>query len=314
MAITILSDPSHVIQVSPEIKSRWLATESQNNFRLQRKDFAVTGQSNSGGFLSLTFADPFIGNEGDTIAVYNAYNQAMHTGTITSIASPATSIVTDIPWVATMDIDYMNDNTLYGGYYFEGKLTVNDVVQTLTVIAFPDSFGKADLDVSGILRIKVSTGKTGDYTSLLMSETTKSGKFTFAYRACWYGSNESYTEETNTWYYAEAVRSEEQGSNLYEYTPNESENVPFLNAFDQPVFFPGLPFDLSFVCSDLADQSPAAQLQVIIKHYNSSNTLLSTVSNLVDPDTIKGRVCSLNIDPAGIEASAAYLTAEINIV
>ena len=159
-----------------------------------------------------------------------------------------------------------------------------------------------------------SLGKTGDYTSLIQSETTKSGKFTFAYRGAWYGSDESYTQESNTWYYAEAVRSEEQGSNLYEYAPNDSGDVEFLNSFDQPVFFPGLPFDLSFICPDMADSSPASQLQVILRHYNASNTLLSTNTTLVDPATVKGRVCSLSIDPSGIEESASHLTAEINIV
>lgn len=312
--ITILSDPSHVIQVSPEIKSRLLATESPNNFRLQRKDFAVTGQSDTGGFLTLTFAAPYTGTEGNSIAVYNAYNQSMYVGTVTSMASPATSIVTDIPWIATMDIDYLNDNTLHGGYYFEGRMTVNDVIQSLTVIASPNSFGIADLDVSGILRIKTSIGKTGDYSSLIQAETTKSGKFTFAYRECWYGSNESYTEESNTWYYAEAVRSEEQGSNLYEYLYSEAGNAAFFNAFDQPVYFHGLPFDISFVCPDLVASSPSSQLQVIIRHYNSSNTLLSSTTTLIDPDTLVGKICSLNIDPAGIEETAAYMTAEINIV
>ncbi len=312
--ITILSDPSHVIQVSPEIRSRLLATESPNNFRLQRKDFIVTFQSNSSGLLSIELSSDYTGIVGNSISVYNATNDSMYTGTVTTIASPATSIDTDIPWVAGMDIGYMNDNTKFGRYYFEGKLTVNDVVNSLTVIASPDSFGVADLDVSGILRIATSLGKTGDYTSLLTAEITKSGKFTFAYRQCWDGSSESYTEESNTWYYAEAVRSEEQGSNLYEYLYTGAADGIFLNSFEQPIYFSGLPFDLSFVCPDLSIASPESQLQVVIKHYNASNTLLSSNTTLVDPVTIKGRVVSLNIDPAGIEATAAYMTAEINLV
>ena len=314
MAITLISDPSHVIQVSPEIRSLLLATESPNNFRLQRKDFVITGQSNSGGFLSLTFSGTYTGSEGDSISVHNVTNDAMYTGKVTSVASPASSIVTDIVWIASMSIDYLNDDTLHGGYYLEGRLTVNDVVQALTVIASPDSFGIADLDVSGVLKIQTSLGKTGDYSSLLTAETTKSGKFTFEYRECWYGSDNAGTQEPNTWYYCEAIRSEEQGSNLYEYLYTEAANGKFLNTFEQPVYFHGLPFDLSFVCPDLADSSPAAQLQVIIRHYNASNTLLSTTTTLVDPATIKGKIVSLNIDPAGIEETASHMTAEINIV
>ena len=141
--VELISTPERITQVSPEIVVRWVATESPNNFRLQRKDFEVTGEADNGGFLQLTLGSDFTGQAGDVIAVYNAYNDAMYVGTITTLYSPATTVLTDIPWEATMDIEYMNDNTLKAGYYFEGRLTVNDVVQTLTVIASPDSFGKA---------------------------------------------------------------------------------------------------------------------------------------------------------------------------
>lgn len=308
--ITILSDPSHVVQVSPAIVSRWLATESPNNFRLQRKDFAVSSEADSGGYLSLSFGAAYTGNEGNSISVYDATTGAMLTGTVTSIASPATSIVTDIPWVAGMNIEYLNDHTLYAGYYFEGRLTINGIVQALTVIASPDSFGKADLDVSGILRISISNTKVGDYSALLAKETTKSGSFTFAYRGAWYGSSESYTEETNTWYYGEVVRSEEEGSNLYDYLYTGIEDVPFLNSFDQPVYFLGLPFDISFVLPEL-NYSPSAEIVVSLKQYNAANTLLATTNTVLDMDDFDGRICSLTIDPATIQSDCDHLTVEV---
>lgn len=314
MAVTILSTPAHAFDVSPEILSRWLATESPNNFRLQRKDFAVTNQADSGGYLRLTLGASFTGQEGDAIAVYNSTNGAMYIGTVTDVPSPATTITTDIPWEAGMVITYLNDNTLRGGYYFEGQLTVNGVVQALTIIASPDSFGAADLDVSGVLRIMVAIGKTGDYTDDIMVETNKGGSFTFAYRECWYSSNESYTQEGNTWYYVEAVRSIEQGSNLYDFVPSEAGDAPFLNAFAQPVYFAGLPFDISFLLPAQEVTSPAKQLQIVVKRYNATNVLLGTSTTLVALTGLEGKVCSLKINPAVIEASATYLTAEINVV
>jgi hypothetical protein len=234
----------------------------------------------------------------------------MFVGTVVSMASPATAIVTDIPWVAGAVIDYVNDNTLYGGYYFEGRLTVNGVVQALTVIASPDTKGKANVDVSGVLRIMTALGKTGDYSVLIAAEPTKGGTFTFAYRGCWYGSAEAYTEETNVWYYVEAVRSAEQGSNMYDFVPSEAQDAPFLNAFAQPVFFTGLPFDLSFILPKLAG-SPAPDLTVTVKRYDANNTELSSTVTIVSAAAYEGKVCSLRIDPATIEATAAYMTAEI---
>lgn len=58
----------------------------------------------------------------------------------------------------------------------------------MTIVASPDSFGFADLDVSGILRIVTALGKAGNYTQALVRETNKSGKFQFEYRECWYAS------------------------------------------------------------------------------------------------------------------------------
>jgi len=309
--IELISTPEHITQVSPEIVSRWLATESPNNFRLQRKDFVVTGESDNGGFLELTLALDFDGSLNDVIAVYNATNGVMYVGTITGLYSPATTVLTDIPWVAGMDIEYLNDNTFKGGYYFEGRLTINGAVQNLTVIASPDSFGIADLDISGILRIMTVLAKTGDYSDLIMAESGKSGTFTFEYREAWYGSDESYTAEGNDWWYAESVRSEEQGSNLYDFLPTDIFDAPFFNSFEQPVFFVGLPFDLSFVLPELPATSPVTELTVTIKRYNATNALLGTTATVVSLGDLEGYINSVNIDPAAIEDAAAYLTVEI---
>jgi hypothetical protein len=183
-------------------------------------------------------------------------------------------------------------------------------VQTLTVIASPDTFGIADLDVSGILRIMVAVGKLTDYSEAVMAEYNKSGSFTFEYRGCWYGSDESWTAEGNTWYYVEAVRSIEQTGNLWDFVPTDTEDAPFLNSFEQPVYFVGMPFDISFIVPPLGG-SPAPQLTINLKRYNAANVLLNSSIETVDPATLEGRVCSLRINPATIEATAAYMTVEV---
>ena len=314
MAVTLISTPAHADDSSPAIVTRWVATESQNNFRLQRKDFIVNSCASDGSSpeqTELTLAAAFTGQVGDEVAFYSAHNAAMYTGVVTSIASPATTIVVDTAWDAAFDITYLNDNTLRGGYYFEGRLTVNDVVQALTVIASPNSFGIADLDVSGILRIMVALGKTADYSTLLAAEPTKGGKFTFAYRECWYSSDEAYTEEGEDWFYVEAVRSIEQGSNLYDFVPTAAYEAPFFNAFEQPVYFVGLPFDITFLLPVLPVVSPATELSVVRKFYSATNTLLDTLTTDVALTGLEGRPVSLNIDPDFVPDAAAYMTIEI---
>jgi hypothetical protein len=319
MNITLLSIPATAIQVSPEILSYWLATESANNFEIQRRDWLITASSESTGSpansMEFTLDTEFTGSIGDVIAVYNNANDSMVTGTITDIvnASPDFIIGTDIPYSATFDGAYLNDNTLFGGFYFEGRLTINGVLQTLTVIASPNSFGVANLDVSGVLRISTALDKVGDYTVSIMAETNKSGSFTFEYRPQWYGSDNAYIAESNTWYYAECVRSIEQGSNLWEFVASDAGDVPFLNSFEQPVYFAGMPFDISFIVPELDFVSPSSMLHVTITRFNAANNVLAVNEFDVDPTGLAGRVCSLNIDPNAIETTAAYMTAKIEL-
>jgi hypothetical protein len=321
--ITLISDPSYIDPSHPTNICRWLATESPNNFRLLRRDWIVTG-ANAGGFLQCTTTVNYTGTVPDDISVYCAATNQMYVGKVTLVDGTLKIITTDIPWVPGMNITYLNDNTLHGGYYFEGRLTINGVLYPLTIIASPDSFGYADLDVSGILRIVTSLGKVGDYTARIMKETTKSGKFNFEYRECWYGSSNTWYGSIITspltsppmlrdWYYGECVRSEEQGSNLHDYVATVYDDAPFLNQFTEPVYFLGLPFDLSFILPEQALVSPLSDIMVVIKIYDSNNLLLSTVTEYVDADALEGYINSLNIDQASIPTNADHITAEISV-
>lgn len=321
--IHLISTPEYPDPVDPSIICRWVATESPNNFRLQRRDYDLAGYSNSGGFLAFNPNPAFTGVVNDSITVVDAAGNT-YTGIITDVSAPA-AIITDIPYTSLAAAPaYVNDNTEFEGYYFEGRLTVNGYLYPLTIIASPDAEGFADLDVSGILRIITSIGKVGNYTVRIDKEYNKSGRFNFEYRAAWYGSDEEWEGVAVTspvasppilidWYYAEAVRSEEQGSNLHEYVADALNDAPFLNQFDQPVYFLGLPFDISFILPEQALVSPASDITVTINIYSTNNLLLSTITETVDADSLEGYVCSLNINEAVIPEGAAYLTAEISV-
>jgi len=318
--ITLISTPEYNIDRSEPC--RWLATESPNNFRLLRQDWICDTPVNNGGYLQVTVTSDYLGGAGNSISIYNAFNDSMMVGVITNVDVTLRIIDTDIVYSATANPTYLNDYTLYGGYYFEGRLTVNDVLYPLTIIASPDTFGYADLDVSGILRIITSLGKVGNYTTRLSKETTKSGKFNFEYRECWYGSNNPWEGVAITspvtsppilvdWYYAEAVRSEEQGSNLHDYVADDLNDAPFLNQFEQPVYFLGLPFDLSFILPERALLSPTAEITVTLNIYDSNNMLLDSIVENIAADELEGYINSLNITYTSIPELASYITAQI---
>ena len=317
--ITLISTPAVADTVDPTLLYRWVATESPINFRLFRSDWTVSLEANNAGYLDITLVivGAFPGAIGDSVSVYNFYNDTMYTGLITNVV--AGLISTDIVWEATMDIRYMNDNTLYGGYYFEARLTINGALEGLTVIASPDSYGYADVDVAGVLRIHTSLGKTGDHSALLMTEPTKSGSFSVEYRGCWYGSNELWTGAddeppitsppvANTWWYGECVRSEEQGTNLHEYVPSAQQDAPFLNSFDRPTYFLGMPFDITFINPDAG----LTTATVTIKIFNSANTQLGPDQvTAVAVAALEGYFNSLNIDATTIPTGADHMTAKI---
>jgi hypothetical protein len=235
-------------------------------------------------------------------------------------------------WLATESPNLFkfitNEHLTYQGFYVEARLTVNGVqlLDQMNIIASPNVAGFVDLDVSGVLRTITSLGKDGDYTSLIMKEETKSGCFTFEYRTRWFGKSDleavnPFIPEASpnvTWYYGECVRSEEQGSNLHDFVADAYNDAPFLNLFDQPVLFVGLPWDISFILPELFTSGLGSDMTVSIRFYNSSNAPVGAVLNyttdvdLASPSiSLDGHICSLTIDQTLIPAGATYFTAEI---
>jgi hypothetical protein len=231
-------------------------------------------------------------------------------------------------WLATESPNlfqfFTDEHLTYQGFYIEARLTVNGTVlpDQLNIIASPNVAGYANLDVSGVLRTVTSLGKGGDYSALVMKEETKSGNFTFEYRTRWFGKsadeavNPFIPEATPnvTWYYGECVRSEEQGSNLHDYVSDAYNDAPFLNSFDNPVYFHGLPWDISFVLPEI---SPV-DITVNIQFYNSSNAPVGALLTYnVDVDlaspslSLDGHICSLTVDQTIVPTGATYFTAEI---
>jgi hypothetical protein len=311
-----------IIDNTPVVgSSRWVATESPVLFGLQRNDLSdhriirneyITSSENSGGFLKLILywaeADFFF-YSGDSVSVHDATTNTMLTGTITTAGEDA-SLILSIPWVAGTDIDYINNNTTKPGYYFEARLTINGVVNPLTVIASPNTVGYADVDISGILQTVILKGKSGVETGNIAPENNKSGMFEVAFRECWYGSSESYTEEDNLWNYAEFVRTSSEGSNLEELTPdyvNQSPagtfnySNPICNLFEKPVLTRGLPFSISYLqgMSELGSPAVDETVRVVIQQFTSEHTSLGTTTiDVAVTPPIYGRLCSVNIDPS----------------
>jgi hypothetical protein len=233
-------------------------------------------------------------------------------------------------WLATESPNlfrFLTDEHLTNpGFYIEARLTVNGVLlpDQMNIIASPNVAGYADLDVSGVLRTVTSLGKDGDYSVMLMKEETKSGNFTFEYRTRWFGKSADelinpFIPEASPdimWYYGECVRSEEQGSNLYDYVTDAFNDALFLNQFDQPIYWRGLPWDISFIIPELSTSGAGDDIVVAIQFYNSSNAPVGAVQNYpfdVDADNLDGHICSLTIEDTIVPSGATYFIIEVTI-
>jgi hypothetical protein len=237
-------------------------------------------------------------------------------------------------WLATESPNLFtfltDEHLIYQGFYIETRLTVNgtQLPDQMNIIASPNPAGYVDIDVSGVLRTVTSLGKDGDYTMRIMKEETKSGVFTFEYRTRWFGKSDD--ESVNpfipeaspnvNWFYGECVRSEEQGSNLHDYVATAYYDAPFLNLFDQPVYFHGLPWDISFILPELNTTGLGSDGNVSIRFYNSVNAPVGIVLNypfdvdLGSPSiSLDGHICSLTIDQTLVPVGATYFTAEISV-
>lgn len=97
--VHLISTPEYADPSDASVICRWLATESPNNFRLQRRDWQVATPVNAGGYLQVTCATDYTGNAGNSIAVYDLTTNSMKVGEIVSVDAGLRIIVTDIPYV-----------------------------------------------------------------------------------------------------------------------------------------------------------------------------------------------------------------------
>lgn len=303
--LEITKTPEKAIQ-GTGYTSKWLATDSPIVFEVQRKDNNIATTVNNGGKTRITLSTSnslFYLSVGEFISIHDAVSGVSF---ITSVLTKHSD--TDY----TLNIAYASQQFSYYvayqkpvNYFFEVKLNVNGVEQSATARFTPQLNGLAKCDISGYLQTYVSDDKVGTYSDDFTAETNQSGNFTFAVSENYIGNtNTTYLVNNNTWHYVKAARSIEKGTNVAEFVPNLEAQAEFLNYFEEPTYWIGLPFDISFVYSELLAGKP---VQLIEKHYNSLNVLLSTQTKNVDAALI-GKLVSAAIKAESIEPTCDYIT------
>ncbi len=315
--VELVSTPACYNTADPSIVVRWVATDNPVVFSLQRRDYNVEGyiaQITSPDGTAITLDREFTGMVGDNIIIIDAVGNTYLTTVLDAVTN---IIVVDIAHDDfTQPPAIVNNNTEYRNFHFEARVQINGKYSHMTVISAPNRLGYADIDVSSLLKIATSKRKDGDYISKITPEKSKSGKFYFEYRGVWWGSDEEWQQEMTdtspaepvTWNYVEAIRSEDQGANLSEYIASEIDDAPFLNTFERPVYYRGMPFDISFILPEI----PYPEIIVTIKAYDAQNKRVGIdITQAIPSAGIQGYVHSLLISESDVPEGASYFTVSI---
>jgi len=307
--ITLIGTPAVVVdsEVSPEEYSYLLATESPVLFTFQKVDANVVGVTEAtspyADMIEIEHDAGEIVEAGTKVYVFDSlYGEMIE---YTAAGGDDGYIYINDEYEARFASDWLYiivpDNT--PNAYIEVRLKVNDVYLDNTIRYTYNTKGVAVCDISRFLQAEISIDKVGTYSNVNDAETNQSGKFELEYRERYDGDSSTWVEEGSEWYYVYAVRSKEQGSNLWEFWDIIGQENLF-NQFAYPVWWIGSPFDIQFWWNP-----KYAALELTRNNYDASGSLLSTQTETLDDDGL-GYLNSIRIDEDLIEATCDYITLE----
>lgn len=265
--ISVVTYPTKIVNSQPGEVSKWNAVHHAIKFQLQRQDVQVLSAARySSTLLEIQISSAVSGIVGDSIY----FSSGIFSGTAT-----IASIVTNTPTLSRIRVNYstaslyvqlggfLNWVTYRENYYIETEIfAVNSTPAYYSIgtsINKPDDSGLATMDTASFLKSILEYKNTFEYNQVNKSDLTQGGQFNIQYRECWTGTTGSWSgiSSSNLFYFVNAAKQIQDlyGSNMGEYVPFETaftteQKAKFLSDFVKPTFFPGYPFDLSFIYSD----------------------------------------------------------------
>lgn len=314
MAIAILSTPETAIP-STTLTSKWVATDAPVIFNVQRIDNTIASKVLDAGKLKVTLtASPntlLVPIANERIRLYDSVNKNFVDAMAYDIAVDKTYFY--ISAIAGgVDGNYLESHTFdfyvrtaNVGYFLNVALSLSaGVSQDAILRRTPNINGQCQIDVSGLLFPEVNDTKIGVYDKVNTAETNQSGQFVLMIGENYDGAlDNSLKPYGGEYHYIKAARSKEKGANMYEFVSNLEKPCQFLNYFGTPTHWLGLPFDISFVYSELL---AGKSLQLQETHYNSENVQLSQSVTNINSDGLEF-INSIHFEPSAIESTCSYV-------
>ena len=271
MSLTSVSTPLKDVgqdSLLTVMQSAWVALHNPIIWKYIRKDFVMVDVVVSGEKATVTFNSPdaykfSLIETGDLFYISNA----TVTGTfVVEHTSGSDQIVIFLDGAGyangTYNLGYANNNSL-AGYRIEAEiLTFTDDPTDDAVLAVTDwqpfTDGTLTIDISSWLKRELTMRDGFDYTTDYANDEFAWGGFHFKVRERFTDEYDepSWISDTTDYYWVNAVKQlqDQYGQNMAKYVPFYSTDggwyAKFLTKFVNPVYFPGLPFDLSCIVSE----------------------------------------------------------------
>jgi len=235
--------------------SKWTALHQPVVLEVQRNDANVYLTQQVAGFVrfNLNVTVPAVVQVGQKIFYKNGTVE--HTATITAIS--VNYIYTD--WTATITLSggFVNFVDAYKNYYLDTEILSGNTLVSL-------GYSRNRVDAKGIAKIGIQEWlkknavyqNDFNYNEINKAMVGESGKFKIRSRENYNGTSQPVSGLFGFWYWSNGNKQvlEAFGKNMAEYCPTydntRSPKAKFITDFEQPVYFVGYPFSLSFIYSD----------------------------------------------------------------
>lgn len=235
--------------------SKWSALHQPVVIEVQRKDGVVSSIFPISGFtrIQLSTAVPTTVQAGQTIYYRNGVTE--WTAKITLIAG--VYIYTNRLSSSTLSGGFVNFIDAYENYYLETEILSSNLNTSLGYSRNRvDSKGIAKIGVQEWLKQIAVYQNNFKYNEVNKAMVGESGKFRIRSRENYNGTAQAVSPLYGFWYWANGNKQvlESFGKNMAEYCPTydatRTAKAKFITDFEEPVYFEGYPFSLSFIYSD----------------------------------------------------------------
>lgn len=235
--------------------SKWSALHQPVVIEVQRKDASVYLTQQVAGYIrfSLNQTVPSVVQVGQSIFYKNG--SVEHTAVITAIS--VNYIYTDWTATATLTGGFVNFVDAYENYYLETEILSSNLNTSLGYSRNRvDSKGIAKIGIQEWLKQIAVYQNNFNYNEVNKAMVGESGKFRIRSRENYNGTAQAVSPFYGFWYWANGNKQvlEAFGKNMAEYCPTydatRTAKAKFITDFEEPVYFEGYPFSLSFIYSD----------------------------------------------------------------